>query len=373
MRFQIETQILKQALDKVNHATANISTTPILENILIKVNYQNIVFTSNNLETAVEHIVDSGVNIESEGSFCVPSKIFTNYIGLVEDDRVHLELLSNNSLEIKTESSKVKIKGNEAQDFPIIPNIKEVSSFSLPSKVIKTSIEKTLFSAAEWNIRPNLAGIFVNISSKTAHFATTDSFRLSEYTIKWETNVWEDFSQIIPSKTAHQLKSMLGDEKQDVKIIIWENQIAFLFENTKFYSRLLSGKFPDYSVFFPTSYNTKSVINKMDLVNGLKKINLLSKETNYSIKMSFWSESGILIETSWTQSGEAFVQLVWSIEWEDAIIGLNSEYFLEALWVIDTTHIALSFESPLSPILITGIEENKKNESLKHIIMPLKI
>ncbi|MCP4524151.1 MAG: hypothetical protein GY828_08085, partial [Candidatus Gracilibacteria bacterium] len=44
--------------------------------------------------------------------------------------------------------------------------------------------------------------------------------------------------------------------------------------------------------------------------------------------------------------------------------------------VIDTTHVSISFESPLSPILISPVtdpEKNKTNDDFKHIIMPLKI
>jgi DNA polymerase III sliding clamp (beta) subunit (PCNA family) len=57
MKFTLETKVLKEALSIVNHATANITTTPILENILIKVNSDNIVFTSNNLEMAIEYSI----------------------------------------------------------------------------------------------------------------------------------------------------------------------------------------------------------------------------------------------------------------------------------------------------------------------------
>jgi DNA polymerase III sliding clamp (beta) subunit (PCNA family) len=49
MKFNIKTLELKKGLEVVNHATAAISTTPILENILLKVNFKNIVLTSNNL------------------------------------------------------------------------------------------------------------------------------------------------------------------------------------------------------------------------------------------------------------------------------------------------------------------------------------
>ncbi|NCO31669.1 hypothetical protein GW891_02415 [bacterium] len=88
----------------VNHATASISTTPILENILLKVNYKNIVLTSNNLEMAIEYVISEDISIENEGAFCIPSKLFTNYINLVTDDTVKIELLSDSSLKISTSS-----------------------------------------------------------------------------------------------------------------------------------------------------------------------------------------------------------------------------------------------------------------------------
>lgn len=373
MKFQIQTPTLKQALDIVNHATASVSTTPILENILIKVHYNSIVFTSNNLEMAIEHVVSEHIHIDVEGSFCVPSKIFTNYINLLQDDTVFIELLLDNSIEIKTSSSNIKIKGNPSTDFPLIPSIKESSSFTVQSEIIKKSIEKTLFSSAEGNIRPTLAWIYFNIEGVNARFATTDSFRLSEFKVQLDTPIQEGFFQIIPNKTAFELKSLLA-EKQEVKIVTSENQIVFMFGNTKFYSRLLNGKFPAYEGFFPNTYNTKAVINRIDLIQGLKKINLLSKENNYSIKMSFSHETGILLETSQTQSGEAKVYLVGSIEGMEAIVWLNSEFFIEALWVIETSHVAISFESALSPILISPIDDNeKKVHDFRHIIMPLKI
>lgn len=372
MKFKIATPTLKTALDRVNHATANISTTPILENILIKVHFKDITLTANNLEMAIEHIITENITIESEGSFCVPSKIFTNFIWLLDDDFVHIELIWDGALQIISETSNIKIKGNPASDFPIIPAIKEKSHLTLPSSTLKKAIEKTLFSAAEGNIRPTLAGIFINIDGKIAKFATTDSFRMSEYKTALSSDIQGSFSQIIPSRTAFELKSLL-EEKQDIKIIVGDNQIGFFFWNTKFYSRLLNGKFPDYEAFFPNHFNTKTILNRFDLISGLKKINLLSRENNYSIKMSLSNETGILIETSQTQSGEARVNIIGTIEWEEAIIGLNSEYFLEALGAIETTHVAISFESPLSPILITGISEADESVDLRHIIMPLKI
>ncbi len=375
MKFKIQTDVLKKWLDVVNHATASITTTPILENILLKVNFNNIILTSNNLEMAIEYVISEDLEIETEWSFCIPSKLFTSYIWLVQDDEVSIELLNDDSVKIATASWKMKIKWLEASEFPLIPTIREEVSLDISGKIIKKSIDKTLFSSAEWNIRPTLAGIYVNIKDNEVIFASTDSFRLSEYKTILDENVPTNFSQILPSKTANQIKSILWDN-DEVKIVSWDNQIAFLSWNIKIYSRLLNGKFPDYTSFFPTTFSTKAEVNRVDLIQALKKINLVSRENNYSIKMSLSSTRWIELETSETQIWEWDVTLVWAVEWEDNIVWINSTYFLEVLWVIETTHVSISFENPLSPIVITPTinPENTDNKhSFRHIIMPLKI
>ncbi len=376
MKFEISSKALQKGLWVVSHATAWITTTPILENILIKVNFKNIILTANNLEMAIEYVIEDDVKIISEGAFSVPSKLFGSYVWLLQDDIVQIEMTWTDAIEVKTESGKTKIKGIAAEEFPVIPSVKEELSLSLKWEIVKRSIEKTLFSSAEGNIRPTLAGLFVNITWKDTIFASTDSFRLSEYKTHLDAPSEISFSQIIPSKTCFEIKSILQDS-ENVKIISWENQIAFFFGNVKMYSRLLNGKFPDYSNFFPESYATKWTINRIDLMQALKKINLISRENNYSIKMSFSADNGILLETSETQIGEGEVRLVGSVEGEDAIIGINSTYFLESLGVIETTHVSLQFENPLAPILLLPVEDEWAKKKLpgqfRHIIMPLKI
>ena len=375
MKFTLETQLLKEALSIVNHATANITTTPILESILIKVNFNNIVFTSNNLEMAIEYAISKGVSNMTEWAFCVPSKLFTSYISLVQDNEVQIELLSDDSIEIKSESGDVKIKWVPADEFPVIPSIKEETSLILWGSVIKKAIEKTLFSSAEGNIRPTLAWIYVNIEWSEAKFASTDSFRLSEYKTELNTPITNAFSQIIPSRTMSELRSIVHDD-QEVKIVSGDNQIAFIFGNTKFYSRLLNGKFPDYTNFFPTIHSTKSEINRVDLIQALRKINLISKENNYSIKMSL-ANNEVTLETNQTQIGEGEIRLVAVVEWEESQVWINSTYFLEVLWVMETSHISIQYENPLAPILITPLtdpdKKKKDNSEFRHIIMPLKI
>lgn len=373
MKFKIKSDALKQGLNIVNHAVANITTTPILETILLKVNFWNIILVSNNLEMAIEYVIKEDIEIIWEWSFAVPSKLFTSLISLIDDPEIELELLWQNNLQIKTQNWKTKIKWIDADEFPVIPIIKEEVNITIKWNVLRESIEKTIFSSAEWNIRPTLAWVYINITEDNIAFASTDSFRLSEYKTKLEEKSDMNFSQIIPNKTAYEIKNIIKDS-ENIKIISWHNQIWFYFWNIKVFSRLLNGKFPDYTNFFPTTHSTKVEVNRIDLIQALKRVNLISKENNYSIRISF-NENDVVLETWESQIWEWEVKLDAVLEWEKNIIGINSVYFIEVLWVIDSTHIELSFENALSPVFIKPIIEEKKKQiwEFRHIIMPLKI
>lgn len=256
MRFTIDTKILKEAIDIVSHASTSGGMTPILENILISVQYKKVVLTANNLEMAMEYIIDSGVDIETEGNFTVSSKFLSSFISLVSDARVSIELLSGGSLQFTTPSSETKIKGIEASKFPLIPVFKAEQPFRIASGDLKKAIDRTLFSTAEGNIRPTLAGIYLSLKEKNATFASTDSFRLSEFILSDGVNATESVSIIVPKKTAMELGRILP-ENAPVELFLSENQFLVVFGNIKVFSRLLNGHFPDYRNFFPKGYSTK--------------------------------------------------------------------------------------------------------------------
>ena len=109
----------------------------------------------------------------------------------------------------------------------------------------------------------------------------------------------------------------------------------------------------------------------------MRKVNLISKEKDYYIKMSLSTSRWIELETTETQIWEWDVTLVWAVEWVDNAVWINSNFLLEVLSVIETTHVSISFETPRSAITISPIDdpENKseKNEFFRHILMPLRI
>ena len=155
--------------------------------------------------------------------------------------------------------------------------------------------------------------------------------------------------------------------------MISESQLLIATHNTRMYSRLLHGHFPDYTVFFPKSFNTKGTVLRTDLVQALKRINLISRENNFNTKMSFSAEKGIELSSGDTELGASRIALNASIQGEDSSIGMNSAYLLEALNVMKDEYVSLDFESPLSPVRLLGVPEKNDKSQYRHIIMPLKI
>jgi DNA polymerase III sliding clamp (beta) subunit (PCNA family) len=66
MRFRIDTETFKKAIEATSHATSTSNLTPILENILIDAQYKRLVLTGNNLDMAIEYIIEKNVDVEAE-------------------------------------------------------------------------------------------------------------------------------------------------------------------------------------------------------------------------------------------------------------------------------------------------------------------
>lgn len=372
MHFSVDTKIFKSAIDTVNHASVVTTVTPILENILIRAEFKRVVLTANNLEMAIEYSIEDDVNIQTEGSFTLSSRFLTSFISLVQDDKINVKLLSGGSVELKTAKSDIKIKGSEASKFPVLPSFQVNQAIVLDSDDLKTAFDRTFFSVAEWNVRPTLAGVYVKVSDGKIAFASTDSFRLSEFVLETETEEFPKAEMIIPAKTVLELSRILP-EKTQVKIFIHDNQLLVTFGNIRLFSRLLNGHFPDYLAFFPKTHSTKAVVLRSDLISALKRVNLIAKENNYNVRVVFHSETWLEIATWDTEIGAGKVEIPASIEGEDSVVGINSAYLLEVLSVIKEDHASLDFETNLSPIVVKGVPDVSKKARFKHIIMPLKI
>ena len=359
---------------------------PILNNILIKTENRIITLSSTNLETAVNCIIRG--KVEEEGNFTIPAKIFLDYVNLLNKGQVKLEL-DKNELKITSPNSKTKIKGEPAEDFPVIPKIKKDIGYLVNLNDFKNTIAQVIFAASVSSPRPEINGLVFDFNSQNSELtiAATDSYRLAEKIIKLQPLVKgsADRKIIIHNKALHELLRILNNLKnvkiEDEKVKIYlsnDNQILFAFsdpeigvdDSVELFSRLIEGDYPEYKEIIPKNYNTKVIVNKQDLIKIVKTNSLFTQSGINSIKMEFSAKNNQLtIFSTNTQAGESFSNLPIKIEGEKNEITLNYRYLLDGLQHIDGDDVILEIIDKDTPCLLKPIDQ----KDYLYIIMPIKL
>lgn len=367
MRLTCSQKDLASALGITNKAVGANSTLPVLNNVLVKAEGKKLYFTTTDLEIAISYWIDA--EIKNEGEITIPSKLFTNYINYLKDEKVDITIEEGDSVLIKTNDSNTKVKGIPANEFPSIPTVEKEGVFKVGVREFMVAINQVAFAAALNTTRPILTGVYLTVDKDELKMAATDSYRLSEKILKIKDPSGE-IACIIPVKTLLELSSTLSLVKEDgeVEVIVSKNQIFFSVEKIKITSRLIEGQFPNYQQVIPKESKTKVFLNASELSLVLKRINLFAKENNNKILMKVDKES-LIVTTDTTQYGVGEVVVKTRVEGEENEIALNSQFILDVLGNIGSKEVVVELGVKTNPAIIRPADKS----DYTHIIMPLKI
>lgn len=338
---------------------------PILSNILLLTDKGRLKISATDLELGISTWI--GGKIEKNGSITLPTKLFSEFISTIPDEKIIIEVAEKKAI-IKSKNTQSIIRGLDAVDFPCIPEIKTpLIIITIKAQKLKTALEKTVFACAIDETKPALAGVLFKIKKEEMILAATDSFRLSEHKIKGikSANVKEF---IIPKRTASELARIIGENEEEIKLKVSDNQISFELENTYFISRLVEGNFPDYTQIIPKSYKTTVTVDKTKLFQALKTASLFSREAANTINIKIDDKKIDIYATS-QQLGENRSEIV-DIKKEGKKIkfSINASFLLECLNMVGEEKIELKIVDETSPILI----KPQKNTTFFFLVMPLK-
>jgi len=379
MKFTCKTNNLKEAIGKVERIVSKQTTLPILANILIKTENGRLIIGATNLEIAIRSYV--GAKIEKEGEITVPSRILSGFLLSIKDDIIDCEL-NGTELSVNSENHKIKIKGMEAKDFPIIPQIPTEHFLRINSSNFNKAIPGLLVSVAHNDIRQELNGILIKFSLEEIVFASTDSFRLSEARIKlpkeaisgdYEVFINNTPSIIIPSLTFSELQRIISGG--DFELIISQNQLFIKNESVNLISRLISGNYPEYNQVLPEKYEIEVKINKGEFLNALKIASLVASNNNGEVRISnSKSNKGLKISAESVDSGENVSRIEAEISGPEFEVIFNCRYLLEGLNVVETEteNVLLKLNPTKSPVIIKGLNlKNEEKEGFSYVIMPI--
>lgn len=381
MKLTCTQENFKKAIYNTERVVGKQITLPILENILLETDHGMLKIAATNLEIGV--FLKIGAKIEEEGTITVPARLLSNFVNnLPSEGTVSLTVIDQ-TLHIESGASKAQIKGLQAQDFPIIPEMEGDFLFSLPAQEMRDAIPRLATCVSLDSTRPELTGLNVSLDKLEVRIAATDSFRLAESIvtlIKDNAQAYDLFIEktpaiIVPLNTFSEVFRVINQDTQEIKVGIEESQIFFQIDNVRIVSRLINGKYPPYQQIIPREFTTKIFLSKDDVLRAVKIAGIFTNSKAGEVKFTVdGANNEVHVQSKAEEVGENKTILKAEIEGPDQEVLFNPRYMVDGLQAIGTQHLALLMNSGSSPAVLRMVQGEKKEELLNYtyIIMPIK-
>src|SRR6187402_3364945 len=283
MKFIVNSAYLLKQLSNINGVITTNPVVPILENFLFELEKGSLTVTASDLQTSM--ITEIQVESKEKGSIAVPARILLDTLKNLPEQPVTFSIdESTYSIEIISDNGRYKLSGENATDFPKVPNVSNDFSAEIASDVLARAVNNTIFATSNDELRPAMTGVYVNLGDKNTTFVATDGHRLVRYR---RSDVKSDNGSaiIIPRKALNLLKATLPTENAPVNIDFNLSNAFFSFGNIRMICRLIDERFPDYENAIPTNNQNTLTINRMDILSSLRRISIYSNRTTHQVRL----------------------------------------------------------------------------------------
>jgi len=356
--FLKELQILQGIVEKRN-------TMPILANILMNVQANDIEMTGTDLEVGMRtHLAAA---IEKTGAITVNGKkIFEIVKSLPEGQTVEVEL-KDETIEIRSGASEFKILCLAKEDYPQVPDARFEKSIKLPLQDVKDMIDRVFYAITQEQ-RYYLNGALLSLKNRQMELVSTDGHRLS-YTKKAEDGLKLDkeLSVIVAKKTLSEIRKF---EDEAVEFDLDENNLFFKVGPRTLISRIIESKFPNYQAVIPKDNPGRLVIAREELAGAIRRVSLLSAERSKGIKFTV-EKNKLRLFSSNPEIGEARDRLAVEYKGQDLEIGFNAQYLLDFLTAVGSEKIVFEIKDENSAVLLRP--ESEEAITTVYVLMPMKI
>jgi DNA polymerase-3 subunit beta len=374
MKISLLQENLAKGLGLVSRVVANKAQLPVLSNVLLSIDKGKLRLSATNLETGMNLWL--GGKTEGEGKLTVPAKVFNEVVSSLPQETVVLEK-EGDGLKISCGKFKSKINGIAAEEFPLMPSLRDgktiKETFSLDRGAVEKGLGQVAMAAATDESRPIFTGVKMELDEKKLRLAATDGYRLSVKTVTNLKGLKKRKSLVVPARALMELVRAITATETEAKEVILaateeERQLIMAYGEVEVVTRILEGEFPDFDKIIPTSHTTSIALDTEELLQAVRAAAVFAKDSANIVRFKV-SDKGLLISANAPQVGENEVELSGKKTGEDAEIAFNSRYLLEMLNVIEVKELKLEMSGPLSP----GVFKPKEDNGLIHIIMPVRV
>lgn len=341
----------------------------ILENIKLTAFDNGLLeMVATDLEIGLQSTIT--VTVNEPGSFTVNGKDLYELISKMPDGLV--EISEKNDLQIhvtnEKKTSKYKLLGLQASDYPLLPEGDFTTAVSIPYKKISTIIDKSHYIISQ-EMKFSLGGALMSIYDTKFEMAATDSHRLAYLYYDSEFIVPdESISFIVSKKTLLELQKVFAEG--DIQFSFDKNNLFFKYNNRILSSRIIDQKFPNYKAVIPAKAEYEPVIKKEELLQTLRRI-LIFKTRNNGVIFNF-TENKLILERTTPEKGEAHDELEIEYSGPSIKVAFNGNFIIDFLTHVESEEIQIGIIDQDNSFIFKPMIDTE-DVSFIYVVMPLNI
>lgn len=342
-------------------------TLPILSNVLVERSGEALSFLATDIE--IQITARSGVLAAAEGRpVTVGARKLLDILRALPDGAEVALQHQDKRLVIRAGKSRFTLQTLAAEDFPRLAKpAGESARFELEQKALRRVLALVQYAMAQQDIRYYLNGLLMVIEDGMLKLVATDGHRLAYAALKLGAQLPRQ-EVIIPRKTVLELGKLLADSDASVKVEVGATQAAFSFGTVDLVSKLIDGKFPDYTRVIPTTHKNRLQAAREPLRQALLRAAILSNEKFRGVRWVL-ADGSLKIVSSNAEQEEAHEELEVSYSGDALDIGFNVNYLLDVLNNVSGESIECAFGDAASSALISYPSER----DFKYVVMPMRI
>lgn len=366
MHFTIQREALLKPLQLVAGVVERRQTLPVLSNVLLVVDGQQLSLTGTDLEVELVGRVTLEEAAEP-GEITVPARKLMDICKSLPNDALIDIRLDEQKLVVKAGRSRFTLSTLPANDFPTVEEGPGSLTFNLVQSKLRRLIDRTSFAMAQQDVRYYLNGMLLEVQSGVLRAVATDGHRLAMCAMQADVES-EKHQVIVPRKGILEMARLLTEQDGEVAIVLGQNHIRATTGEFTFTSKLVDGKFPDYERVLPRGGDKLVVGDRQALREAFSRTAILSNEKYRGIRLQL-AAGQLKIQANNPEQEEAEEEVMVDYGGSALEIGFNVSYLLDVLGVMTTEQVRLILSDANSSALV----QEADNDDSSYVVMPMRL
>lgn len=380
MQITFDREKLLNALTLLKGITRTKSNLPVTRTVRFKLRDMDAVLSANDLEVAattivpIQRLTDPTTRRPDDpttASFLLHAGTLAELLTEIKGQDIVIEIpdtftLGESKAIIRKGRIEIGLPIMDPDDFPEIELLEGDDAFSIAAGDFIRAVARTLYASSNDETRYVLTGLFMQMKQGTFYMVGTDGFRMAVST----RSVSEGGTSphlVLPARVAKYMMSAI-DEHATIEVTLSEKKAQFVTNAVTIISRVIAEKYPDYESTFSISPDGICFIKRADLLEGLKRMAVLTKKED--ILLIRRSRYGIRLDVE-TQSGYARETI--ECRWRDdtpLAFNINIKFLLDAIEHLTGDEAAIQYRREYGMIRMDEGESTPPDYTVG--IMPIR-